>query len=501
MASRPDSVNSIQTDARFFGHPRGLATLFFTEMWERFSYYGMRAILILYLTDQVVHGGLGFNDSKAGAIYGIYASMVYLLCLGGGWIADRITGQRTAVMIGGILIAAGEFCLVVPRVPSFYSGIVLLMMGTGMLKGNVSTIVGQLYRKGDPRRDSGFSLFYMGINTGALISPFICGYIGEKISWRLGFGAAGVAMLAGLIQYLMGGKYLGEAGMKPASTGDPERDRRQKNNAILAVGAVLGLAAVLGMLGVTDVIPFTPNMLLDLLGWFLLGISVVVFAWMIFSRGWTLEERKRSTAILALFVASALFWGSFEQAGSSLNLFAERDTYRYVFGWEFPAGWFQFVEPVFVVSLAPVFAWLWLALGRKNKEPAIPTKFTLGLVCAGLAFVVMVAAASMAAGNRQVALWWLIGTYLLQALGELSLSPVGLSAMTKLAPDRAQGFVMGIWFLSTSIGNWLAGKAASLYSTMPLPTLFGTVALTTIAAAIVLAMLIKPTVRLMSGVR
>jgi POT family proton-dependent oligopeptide transporter len=495
------TAESIPADARFFGHPRGLATLFFTEMWERFSYYGMRAILILFMTDKIVHGGLGFNDSKAGAVYGVYVSMVYLLCLGGGWVADRITGQRRAVLIGGIFIAAGEFCLVAPSELSFYAGLALLMMGTGLLKGNVSTIVGQLYAKGDVRRDSGFSIFYMGINLGALISPIICGYVGEKISWRLGFGVAGLGMLLGLVQYLLGSRYLGTAGLHPASTGTAEGDRRQKRNAGLAVGGFLGIFVVLGILGATGVLQFTATGIADVEGWALLGISVVVFSWMIGSGGWSPEERKRSTAILVLFVASALFWASFEQAGSSLNLFAERNTNRMVLGWEFPAGWFQFVQPIFVVTLAPVFAWLWLALNRKRMEPPSPAKFALGLLWAGLAFAILVPAAKMTGNGAQVGIWWLTGTYFLQTLGELCLSPVGLSAMTKLAPDRAQGFVMGIWFLSTSIGNWLAGKAVSLESSMALPTLFGTVAVFSLVAALALALLIKPTVRLMAGVK
>jgi POT family proton-dependent oligopeptide transporter len=487
------------TDTSFFGHPRGLATLFFTEMWERFSYYGMRTILILFLVDKV-RGGLGWSDQRAGAVYGLYTAMVYLMCLGGGWVADRITGQRRAVLIGGILIAAGEFCLFVSSDVTLYLGLVLLMFGTGMLKGNVSTIVGQLYPKGDQRRDAGFSLFYMGINIGALISPVICGYIGEKISWRLGFAVAGAAMLAGLIQYVLGAKYLGDAGLRPATTGDPAKDAASKRNAWTAVFLGLGVFVLVGALGGLGVITMTQ--ISDALGWALLVISAAVFYWLIFGRSWSPEERKRSAAILVLFVASALFWASFEQAGSSLNLFAERQTDRMILGWEFPAGWFQFVQPIFVVVLAPVFAWLWLKLARRNAEPASPTKFTLGLLFAGLAFAILVPAAKMTEGNAvKVGIGWLTGTYFLQTLGELCLSPVGLSAMSKLAPDRAAGFTMGIWFLSTSIGNWLAGKAASLYSSMPLPTLFGSVAGFTIAAALVLALLIRPTVRLMSGVK
>ncbi len=504
MASRPEldqSLDPARADRTFFGHPRGLATLFFTEMWERFSYYGMRAILIYYMTHEIAQGGLGFRDSKAGAIYGLYTAMVYLLCLGGGWIADRITGQRRAVLIGGLFISLGEFCLVVPAEMSFYSGLVLLMMGTGLLKGNVSTIVGQLYPQGDPRRDSGFSIFYMGINIGALISPILCGYIGDRFGWRLGFAVAGVGMLAGLVQYVFGGRHLGDAGLHPPSTGNPEQDRRQKRNAALAVGGGLGVFVVLALLGAVGVIAFTPTLISNALGWGLLGISAAVFAWLILGSGWSIEERKRSAAILVLFIASSLFWASFEQAGSSLSLFADRNTNRNVLGFVFPASWYQFVEPIVVVSLAPVFAWLWLALNRRHAEPSSPVKFSLGLVLGGGAFALLVPAAMMASRGTRVGPWWLIGTYLLQGLGELSLGPVGLSAMSKLAPARAAGFMMGIWFLSISIGNWMAGKAASLYSSLPLPTLFGTLAAFTLAAAVVLFLLATPTVRLMSGVK
>jgi len=502
MATRQEldyANRAIPADHSFFGHPRGLATLFFTEMWERFSYYGMRAILILFMVDKVEKGGLGWTDAKAGSVYSLYTAMVYLMCLGGGWIADRITGQRRAVLLGAVFISAGELCLFLPSEVSFYSGLVLLMFGTGLLKGNVSTIVGQLYPVGDPRRDSGFSIFYMGINLGALISPLICGYVGERISWRLGFAVAGAGMLLGLIQYMVQARYLGQAGLHPASTGDPEKDRLQKRNAIAAVLIGLAVFALIAGLAGTGVISITS--ISDALGGVLLGITVVVFSWMIGSKTWTTEERKRSAAVLVLFVASALFWASFEQAGSSLNFFAERQTNRFVMGWEFPAGWFQFVQPIFVVALAPVFAWLWLALGRRNAEPSSPAKFTLGLLFGGLAFAILVPAARMTQDGSQVSVWWLTGTYLLQTLGELCLSPVGLSATTKLAPERAAGFMMGIWFLSISIGNWLAGRAASVYSSMPLPTLFGSVAAFTIGAAVLLALLIKPTVRMMSGVK
>ena len=486
-------------DTRFFGHPVGLATLFFTEMFERFSYYGMRALLILYMTHKVVEGGLGFKDAKAGSIYGLYTAMVYLLCLAGGWIADTFIGQRRAVLVGGILISGGEFCLLIPGELPFYAGLVLLMMGTGLLKGNVSTIVGQLYPPGDKRRDSGFSIFYMGINTGAVVSPLICGWVGQHYGFRLGFGVAGLGMIAGVSQYLVFGRHLGAAGLHPAGSGSPEIDRRKRNRGLLAALAVVAVLGAIAALGSTGAIAITPELISNGLGCFLLLVSVVVFSWLIFGKGWTPEERKRSTAVLVLFVSSAVFWAALEQAGSSLNLFADRSTHCVILGFAFPSSWFQLVEPVCVVLLAPLFAWLWLAMA--HRDPSAPAKFSMALVFNAVSFAILIPAAVIAGGGTKVSAWFLLGTYLMQALGELSLSPVGLSAMSKLAPARAAGFMMGIWFLSTSIGNLLAGKAASLYSSMPLPSLFGYVAAFSIGAAVVMALLTKPTTRLMAGVK
>ena len=482
MAPGPD------LDRSFFGHPRGLATLFFTEMWERFSFYGMRAILIFFMVSTVEKGGLGFTVSKAGAVYGFYAAMVYLLSLPGGWVADRIIGQRRAVLYGGVLITCGEFALTGPDIRMFYLGLALLMLGTGLLKPNVSTMVGQIYPPGDARRDSGFSIFYMGINIGALLAPLACGWVGERISWRLGFGLAGVGMIAGLIQYVVGGKYLGEAGLHAAT---PE-NRQQKRKAIL--GTLVGMVA-LGIAGAL----VAAESISGGLGVILAIVSVAIFSWLLLGRGWSATERKRSAAILVLFLASVLFWSAYEQAGSSLSLFAERNTDRHVFGVEFPASWFQFVPALFVVALAPVFAWLWLALGKR--EPSSPAKFSAGLLLVGLGFALLVPAAVLSARGVMVSPFWLIGTYLLSTLGELCLSPVGLSAMTKLAPARVAGLMMGVWFLSISIGDYLAGMAASVYESMPLPALFGTVAAFGIGAAFLAALLIRPTVRLMSGVK
>lgn len=498
-ALEANQLSAIQSDTSFFGHPRGLATLFFTEMWERFSYYGMRAILILFMTASTSTGGLGFNVVKAGAIYGFYTAMVYLLGLPGGWVADRILGQRRGVLFGGILIVSGEFALMSPAVGGFYAGLGLLMIGTGLLKSNASTMVGQLYRPGDPRRDSGFSIYYMGINLGAMLSPLVCGYVGERINWRLGFGIAGLGMLAGVVQYLLGAKRLGTAGLHPVPPASPEAGRRMKRNAGLAAGAAVLIFGAIVALAKTGQIELTAERISAALGVVLILVSVAVFAWLLLGPGWSITERKRSGAILVLFISSAVFWAAYEQGGSSLNLFAERSTHNVIFGFNYPASWFQFVQPLFVMALAPAFAWLWIALGRR--EPSIPTKFALGLLFGAIAFLILVTPARAAMAGKLVSPAWLTGTYFLQTVGEMCLSPVGLSAMTKLAPERVAGMMMGLFFVSISIGDYLAGTAASLYESMPLPVLFGSVAAFGFIVAAVLAVLIKPTVKLMSGVK
>ena len=486
-------------DTGFFGHPRGLATLFFIEMWERFSYYGMRALLILFMTAPKDTGGLAFPVTKAGAIYGLYTAMVYLLSLPGGWFADRISGQQRAVLYGGILIATGQFCLAAPAIGVFYFGLVLLVFGTGLLKPNVSTIVGHLYQSQDQRRDAGFSIFYVGINVGALIAPLICGYLGERISWRLGFGAAGFGMLAGLIQYVLGTKYLGEAGKHPVVPSDPAAAQREKRNALIGAGTGLAIAAVCAVLASAGTIEITPEIISNTVGVLLVIISIALFSWLIFGAGWTAVERKRFSAILVLFIASCLFWAIFEQAGSSLNLFAERNTNNSVLGYAFPASWFQSVQPILVVILAPLFALLWIRLGKR--EPSSPAKFSVALLFVGLSLAILVIPAHASEGGARVSPLWLTMTYFLQTVAELCLSPIGLSAMTKLAPVRVGGLIMGVWFLSISIGNFLAGRAASLYESMPLPTLFGAVGGFVIVTSFILVLLVRPTERLMSGVK
>ena len=486
----PAAADARPYDHAFFGHPRGLSVLFFTEMWERFSYYGMRALLILFMTAPVSAGGLGFDTAVAGAIYGLYTSSVYMACLPGGWIADRLLGARRAVLYGGILIAAGHFSMALQSLPFFYFGLTLIVLGTGLLKGNVAVIVGQLYARDDQRRDAGFSIFYMGINLGAFIAPLICGYLGQRIGWHIGFGAAGVGMTVGVVQYMLGSRVLGNAGVRPAQTLDPASKRWA--SAVALTFVLLGAGMFAG------VIPITATQIANAAGVLLIGGAIAFFAWLFLSSGWTPIERRRLYAIAMLFLAACLFWSEFEQAGSTLNLFGDRATRTEIFGWTFPSSYYQSLQPLFIITFAPVFAWLWMRLGRR--EPSSPTKFAFGLICVGAGFALLVPAAMLAAAGVKVSPMWLAATYLLHTWGELSISPVGMSAMTKLAPLRIGGLIMGVWYLSISIGNFTGGRISSLYGSMPLPTLFGVVGAIGLVAGVVMFFLAGPIKRLMGDV-
>jgi proton-dependent oligopeptide transporter, POT family len=489
--SQAAPVDVVHDSSGIAGHPRGLTTLFFTEMWERFSYYGMRALLILFMTAPAAAGGLGFDVARAGAIYGLYTGSVYFTAIPGGWIADRLLGQRKAVLVGGIIIALGHYCLLIRGLPTFYAGLVLIALGTGLLKPNISTIVGQLYAEKDPRRDAGFSIFYMGINIGAFSAPLICSWLGETVGWHWGFGAAGVGMTLGVVQYVLGVKRLGGAG---------ERTHTPENPARLwmgVIGAMLALTAVLYTFW-------------EQRNWIVIALTAVLFVWLV-RQGEPGVERRRLSAIVVLFVFATLFWAAFEQAGSSLNLFARDFTNRALpdfargLGDEqgmFPAGWFQSVNSMFLIALAPVFAWVWLFLARTGKEPSSPAKFAYALLFVGLGFLVVAGGAlvSLQNGGAKVSPLWLVVLYLCHTIGELMLSPVGLSTVTKLAPARLVSSMMGVWFLALSLGNFIGGSVAGLFETFPLPNLFGAVFLTTFVAAVALALLARYIRGLMSGV-
>ena len=481
-------------------HPRGLYTLFFTEMWERLGYYGMRALLVLFMSAAVVKGGLGLDDKTAAAIYGLFTCAVYLGALPGGWVADRLLGSQRAVLVGGIIIAAGYFTLAVPRVDTFYLGLILVVLGTGMLKPNVSAIVGQLYPEGGARRDAGFTLFYMGINLGATIGPLICSYLGEKINWRLGFAVAGVGMVLGLVQFQLTRRHLGEAGRRPVW----RKTGTARDWGIVTVAGVV--IATLYLLDLSGVLHLNPHRLASYTAYFIIAIAVVYFAVMFLFADLNDTEKKRLGVVVVLFIASAIFWAGFEQAGSSLNIFADRFTQRVISlgkPFEIPAGWLQMANPIFVITLAPVVAAAWLALARRGRNIPLPAKFAIGLLLLAVGFLVMAGAAVLVASGNKVLPTWLIATYLFHSLGELCISPVGLSSVTKLAPQRLVGQMMGLWFLATSLGNLIAGLAAGrLTSEDPaqMPKLFLVMVGAATLVGLVLLCLTKPIKKLMVGV-
>jgi proton-dependent oligopeptide transporter, POT family len=452
------------TQATWLGHPRGLATLFMTEFFERFTYYGMRALLVLFLVaaTEGANPGFGMSRQDAGAIYGLYTGAVYLGSLPGGWIADRLIGQRNAVFWGGAIIMVGNFILAIPANPAvFYLGLATIVVGVGLLKPNISAIVGELYRdQPGARRDAGFSIFYAGINLGALLAPFIAGTIGEGWNWRGGFFCAGVFMALGLVQFKLTEKYLGDAGAEPHPTSPGERARGFR--ILWASSAVL---AVLAGLLFTGVIPVTVATLAEWAGYAMGTLGVAYFAGVLLFAKLTPQERGRVGVIAIFFLCAALFWAGFEQAATTLNLFAQDFTDRSLLGGMFPEGvhpasWYQSANPIFVVLFAPLFAYVWVALGKRNLDPSAPAKFGLGLILLGAGFLVMMAAAQMIiAGGEgtRAAPTWLLMTYLLHTFGELCLSPVGLSNVTKLSPPRFVGQMMGTWFLGAALGNLVAG--------------------------------------------
>ena len=571
-SSRVGRGGAAAVGGAFLGHPRGLSTLFFTEMWERFSYYGMRALLILFMTAAIVgeNPGLGFGAATAGAVYGLYTSMVYLLTLPGGWIADNLWGQRKAVFVGGCIIALGHFTLAAPLLGapdtlSFYLGLLFIVLGTGLLKPNVSTMVGDLYPEPEQaaserqreewgaKRDAAFSIFYMGINIGAMLGPFICSALGEGLnwgwlsfdgSWHLGFSAAGFGMILGLIQYRMGDKYLGDAGR--FRTADPEDVVRQRSNRFfIGAGAVALVVAVMVWLLVSGALGITLDAFATWVGYGILLLSILFFAWLILGTAWAAGllalflvlsfvqggsveggqwailatlgvfilanvgllaakrgtvpiEKQRLMVIFWLFLLAAVFWSGFEQAGSSLNLFARDLTDRTIGGWEIPAGWLQNVNPFFIIVLAPVFGAMWTWLAHREKNPSIPVKFALGLLGLAAGFFVIAWGAANASTIEGASMAWLVVTYFLFTAGELALSPVGLSSMTKLAPPGRLGQMMGVWFIAAALGNLFAGLVAGQLETLPPGALFQSVALFTGAAGI-LALLVSPWVKRLTG--
>ncbi len=435
-ASQPFTETAPPDTSGIGGHPKGLTTLFFTEMWERFSYYGMRALLVLYMVAPQSAGGLELDTVKATSIYGAYTSAVYFTNIFGGLLADRLLGARLAVLLGGIIIAAGHFSMAFHSPTLFYCGLLFIVIGTGLLKPNISAMVGKLYSADDPRRDSGFSIFYMGINLGAMIAPLICGYIGQRIDWHLGFATAGVGMCLGILQYVANRKHLAHVGGRPPKMVNQPTVNRETNKPKL-----------------------------------------------------TTTEKRHLVIVCMLYFFSIIFWMAFEQSGSSFALFGQNQTRTSLFGFEFPSSWFQSVNSIFILALAPVFSWIWIRWGKR--QPSSAAKFSVGLLFTGIGMLVMAAAALFTASGK-VSPLWLIGVFFIHTIGELCLSPVGLSTVTKLSPVRMVGMMMGFWFLATSLGNYLAGWAAGFYQddSGALFRLFGSLGLATLAGAALLALLL-----------
>lgn len=493
----------------FFGHPRGLATLFLTEMWERFTFYGMRAVLILFLVAAVASGGLGLDDKTAAAIYGLYNSAVYLAALPGGWVADRLIGAQRAVMLGGLAITAGNLLLAISTTAGgFYIGLVVIIIGVGLLKPNVSAIVAGLYPEGGARLDSAFTIFYIGINVGAALGPLVIPVAQIYFGLRAGFGVGAVFMFLGVVQFYFTRKYLGEAGVHPApihaAGGAKAVVPRSKEWMRLWIGVAI-LIAVLVAVNI-GWISVNPLRLAQAAAYIIGGMGVLYFAYYFIFADLSLEERKRGVVLVALFCGCALFFSGFEQAGSSMNLFAERYTDRTI-GWlhfVIPTGWFQSFNSIFIVLFAPFFAWMWIALARRNLNPTATAKFALGVMLMGTGFLVMAAAATIVAHGSQVLPYWLIMTYLFHTFGELCLSPVGLSYYTKLAPKRFVGQMMGMWFLATSLGNLVAGLIAGEFdanNVAAMPGQYMHIVYFSVGVGAVLLVLSRPLKKLMGGVQ
>jgi POT family proton-dependent oligopeptide transporter len=508
--------------ATFFGHPRGLATLFFTEMWERFTYYGMRAILVLFLVAAVASGGFGIDDRTATAIYGLYTAAAYLAALPGGWIADRLIGAQRAVLAGGCMIAAGNTLLATAGSPrAFYLGLFVIAMGVGLLKPNASAVVADLYPEKGARLDAGFTVFYMGINVGGFLGPLVTGWAQIRYGTRAGFGTAAFFMAVGVVQFLLTRKYLGSAGLSVsprspqpgangaaasegpspavAVSGGLRRDWMYFWIVLVLAAAVVG-AVAFGWVQVNAV------SLAQSAAYGILGMAALFFLYYFTAARLDREERRRGIVLVILFVGCTLFFSGYEQAGSSMNLFAERYTDRVVTWAHFviPTGWFQSLNSAFIFIFAPFFAWLWVWLGKRNLNPSAPAKFALGLIQMGLGFLVLAAASTFVAKGMKVGPSWLVWTYLLHTFGELCLSPVGLSFTTKLSPRRFVGQMMGMWFLFMSLGNLVAGLIAGEFdanNVAAMPGQYMHIVYFAVGLGTVLLVLSRPVKKLMGDVQ
>lgn len=480
----------------FFGHPKGLFTLFFTEFWERFSYYGMRAILVYYMYYEVSKGGLGLDQSISLAIMSIYGSLVYMSGIIGGWLADRILGTSRSVFYGGILIMFGHIALAIPgNVAFFFISMVLIVLGTGLLKPNVSSVVGDIYAEKDIRRDSGFSIFYMGINLGGFLSPLIVGTIGMKYNFHIGFALAAVGMFIGLIVFVVSKKKnLGLAGTYVANPLSPA----EKKKVFTGIGLGIVVIAIL----VAIAIPtgwLTFDSFIALIG--ILGILIPTSYFVVMYRSpkTTVVERSRLIAYIPLFIASVMFWAIQEQGSTILANYADQRTQLDFAGMHLSPAWFQSLNPLFIIVLAPVFAWFWIKLG--NRQPSIPKKFSFGLLFSGLSFIVILLPAYFGGTGSLVNPLWLVLSYLVCVIGELCLSPVGLSATTKLAPAAFSAQTMSLWFLSNAAAQAINAQIVKFYTPETEMMYFGVIGGASIALSIILFILSPKIQGLMKGIK
>ena len=486
--STTTAVSPTSEDRGFLGQPRALSTLFFTEMWERFSYYGMRALLVLYLTAPLVSEdgnkeGLGIDDGTAIAIYGAYSGLVYLTPIAGGWIADRLIGPRKAVLYGGIVIALGHYFMALPIEITFWIGLLLIALGTGALKPNISAMVGDLYDEADTRRDAGFSLFYMGINLGSFFAPLVTGYAADRHGFHWGFAIAGLGMTLAVIQYVIGWKNFHGVG---ATAPDPATPKQRNQFFAVVAGSIVFVALLAVLMSVITAGGAMDN-IATAITVFILIVPFVYFYQLFRRKDYTERERSHVRAFVWVFLAAAAFWMVFEQSGSTLNLFAENVTDLTIGSWDMPASWLQSVNPLFIIIFAPIFAAVWTKLA--NRAPRTSIKFAIALVGVGISVLILIIPMSAYQDNgSKAALYWLLTTYLLQTWAELFLSPTGLSATTKLAPEGASGQMLALWFLATSVGTSVGGQIGKFTADNPVNTFIVSGTIPIVIAVITIAM-------------
>ncbi len=487
------------------GHPKGLYSLFFTEMWERFSYYGMRALLTLYLTAELINGGFGMDRAESLKIYGIFTGLVYLTPIIGGWFADKVIGQRKSIFIGAFTMAIGQFLLAGSgmqsldaegmRLTLFYLGLGTLILGNGFFKPNISTIVGDLYDNDDPRKDGGFTIFYMGINIGAFLSPFIAGTLGENVGWPWGFAAAGFGMLIGTIWFYARRSTLDGLGLPPnRKEGQSELIRKDWMDIILytIINFVLVLFVIKGIGNMPEIVQTIITWVIGLGGLLFLALSI-------FKGTEGKTEGSRVFVILVLAMFNIVFWAGFEQAGGTFNLFAEENTNRMIGSFQIPTTWFQNINPIAIVIFAPLFSMLWIKLSAMKKNPRTPLKFAIGLILGALAFYIMTMASNRAAGGDLISPLWLVAVYVILTLGELMLSPIGLSMITKLSPSKITSIMMGVWMASFALGNYLAATLESILHTYQFE-LYPFITYLMLGSAVALLLLSPVLNRLMKGI-